>query len=162
MRQWIRMLIMALLLVVGIVPVAFARGSPGGFHGGFHGGSFGHGGFHGSFHGWHGGHWGHFHHPHFHGGIIVEAPPLWIAPEPSYVAPACDPQLFRSPYRTRLSAQTANTDFVEAALDDRAPRRDNSQGPQPSASRGYLGDDPMYSMAPQPPVVCILTLHVYV
>jgi hypothetical protein len=74
-----------LLLVVGIVPVAFARGSPGGFHGGFHGGGFGHGGFHGGFHGWHG---GHFHHPHFHGGIIVEAPPLWIAPEPSYVAPA--------------------------------------------------------------------------
>jgi hypothetical protein len=92
MRQWIKILMMVLLLIVGTIPVAFARGGPGGFHGGFHGGGFGHGGFHGGFHdgfhGWHGGHWGHFHHPHFHGGIIVEVPPLWIAPEPSYVAPA--------------------------------------------------------------------------
>ena len=92
MRQWIKILMMVLLLIVGTIPVAFARGGPGGFHGGFHGGGFGHGGFHGGFHdgfhGWHGGHWGHFHHPHFHGGIIVEAPPPWIAPEPSYVAPA--------------------------------------------------------------------------
>jgi len=92
MRQWIKILMMVLLLIVGTIPVAFARGGPGGFHGGGHGGGFGHGGFHGGFHdgfhGWHGGHWGHFHHPHFHGGIIVEAPPLWIAPEPSYVAPA--------------------------------------------------------------------------
>jgi hypothetical protein len=92
MRQWIKILMMVLLLIVGTIPVAFARGGPGGFHGGFHGGGFGHGGFHGGFHdgfhGWHGGHGGHFHHPHFHGGIIVEVPPLWIAPEPSYVAPA--------------------------------------------------------------------------
>jgi hypothetical protein len=92
MRQWIKILMMVLLLIVGTIPVAFARGGPGGFHGGFHGGGFGHGGFHGGFHdgfhGWHGGHWGHFHHPHFHGGIIVEVPPLWIDPEPSYVAPA--------------------------------------------------------------------------
>jgi hypothetical protein len=92
MRQWIKILMMVLLLIVGTIPVAFARGGPGGFHGGFHGGGFGHGGFHGGFHdgfhGWHGGHWEHFHHPHFHGGIIVEVPPLWIAPEPSYVAPA--------------------------------------------------------------------------
>jgi hypothetical protein len=88
MRQWIKILMMVLLLIVGTIPVAFARGGPGGFHGGFHGGGFGHGGFHGGFHGWHGGHGGHFHHPHFHGGIIVEVPPLWIDPEPSYVAPA--------------------------------------------------------------------------
>jgi hypothetical protein len=85
MRQCIRMLMMVLLLVMGTAPVAFAHGGPGGFHGGFHGGGFGHGGFHDGFHG---GHLGLFHHPHFHGGIVLEAPPLWIAPEPYYVAPA--------------------------------------------------------------------------
>ena len=46
MRQWIKRLMMVLLLIVGTIPVAFARGGPGGFHGGFHGGGFGHGGFH--------------------------------------------------------------------------------------------------------------------
>ena len=76
MSKGIRMLVMVLLLVVGTAPVALARGGPGGFHGG----SFGHSGFHDGFHG---GHVGPFHHPHFHGGIIVGAPPLWIAPEPS-------------------------------------------------------------------------------
>src|SRR2546429_9962202 len=64
MRQWIKILMMVLLLIVGTIPVAFARGGPGGFHGGFHGGGFGHGGFHGRFHdGCHGsaaGDWGHF------------------------------------------------------------------------------------------------------
>jgi hypothetical protein len=79
MRQCIRILMIVLLLVVGIVPVAFARGSPGGFHGG----GFGHGGFHHGFHhGFHGWHGGPFHHPHLHGGIIVETPPLWVAPDP--------------------------------------------------------------------------------
>src|SRR5215813_5791826 len=61
MSKGIRMLVMVLLLVVGTAPVALARGGPGGFHGG---------------------HLGPFHHPHVHGGIIVEAPPLWIAPAP--------------------------------------------------------------------------------
>jgi hypothetical protein len=79
MSKGIRMLVMILLLVVGTAPVALARGGPGGFHGGFHGGGFGHSGFHDGFHG---GHVGPFHHPHVHGGIVVEAPPLWIAPEP--------------------------------------------------------------------------------
>jgi hypothetical protein len=102
MYKGFRMLVMILLFVVGTAPVAFARGgSHGGFHGGDfghggfpsggmrHGGGFGHGGFsnggmrHGGFHdGFHGGHVGLFHHPHFHGGIVLEAPPLWIAPEP--------------------------------------------------------------------------------
>jgi hypothetical protein len=80
MSKGIRMLVMVLLLVVGTAPVAFARGGPGGIHGSFHGGGFRHGGFHDGFHG---GHLGPFHHPHFHGGIVLEAPPLWIAPAPS-------------------------------------------------------------------------------
>ena len=75
MSQGLRILVMVLLLAVGTAPVAFARGGPGGFQGGFHGGGFGHGGFYG-------GPLGRFHHPHFPGGIVVEAPPLWIAPEP--------------------------------------------------------------------------------
>src|SRR5215831_5032413 len=62
MSKGIRMLVMVLLLVVGTAPVALARGGPGGFHEGFHGGPF--------------------HHQHVHGGIVVETPPLWIAPAP--------------------------------------------------------------------------------
>lgn len=81
MYKGLRMLVMILLFVVGTAPVAFARGGLGGSHGGFHGGGFGHGGF--SSGGMrHGGHGGLFHHPHFHGGIVLEAPPLWIVPEP--------------------------------------------------------------------------------
>ena len=87
MRQCIRMLMMVLFLVVGTAPVVLAFGGHGGFHGGghggFHGGGFGHHGFPGgSFghRGWH--HWG------YGSGIYFDVPPLWIAPEPSYVAPA--------------------------------------------------------------------------
>ena len=36
----------------------------------------------------------------------------------------------------------------KTTLDDSAPKRDNSQGSQPSASGGYFGDDPMYPTAP--------------
>ena len=87
MRQCIRMLMMVLFLVVGTAPVVLAFGGHGGFHGGghggFHGGGFGHHGFPGgSFghRGWH--HWG------YGSGIYFDVPPLWIAPEPYYVAPA--------------------------------------------------------------------------
>jgi len=99
MRQCIRMLIVVLFLVVGTAPVVLAfgghggfhGGGPRGFHGGFHGGGpgrvpggrFGHHGFPGgSFghRGWH--HWG------YGSGIYFDVSPLWIAPEPSDVAPA--------------------------------------------------------------------------
>jgi len=96
MRQCIRMLMMVLFLVVGTAPVVLAFGGHGGFHGG------GHGGFHGGFHGggFHGGGFGHhgfpggsfghrgWHHWGYGSGIYFDVPPLWIAPEPYYVAPA--------------------------------------------------------------------------
>jgi hypothetical protein len=84
MGTFIRMLVMVLFLVLAPAPGAFARGGPGGVHGGFHGGDFGRGGGwrHGGFHeGFHRG-FGHFHHPHFHGGIFFEVPPLWVVPAP--------------------------------------------------------------------------------
>jgi hypothetical protein len=47
----------------------------------------------------------------------------------------------------------------ETALDDWAPKRDNSQGVQPSVSGSYLRDDPMSSTAPQSHAVRLPTAH---
>jgi hypothetical protein len=47
----------------------------------------------------------------------------------------------------------------KTALDDGVPKRDNSQGLQPTASGGYLGDDLMDPMASQPPVICVPVVH---
>src|SRR5438445_13296280 len=72
-RQWIKILMMVLLLIVGTIPVAFARGGAGGFHGGFYGGGCRDGGLHDGCHdvfdGCRAGHWGHCDDRHLHGGI---------------------------------------------------------------------------------------------
>jgi len=82
MRQCIRMLIMVLFLVVGTAPVVLASGGHGGYHrGGHHQGGHHQGGHHG------GGHHRGWHHRGYGSGIYYDVSPLWIAPEPSYVAP---------------------------------------------------------------------------
>src|SRR5262249_59159830 len=89
MNKTRRILCVALLLLIGTVPYAYAFGH-GGFHGGglghgsFHGGNFGHGAFHGE---------GFAHHPfytphrfghidRFHDGILFDGPSVWVTPPP--------------------------------------------------------------------------------
>jgi hypothetical protein len=50
----------------------------------------------------------------------------------------------------------------KTALDDGPPKRDNSQGLQPSVSGRSLRDDPISSTAPLPEAVCSPPAHAYV
>jgi hypothetical protein len=84
MRKPIKILLLALLLLVGSIPYADARAGPGGFRGG----GFGHRPFvphHGFRH-------IHRFHSHVHAGIFFDVPPLWVAPAPYVeVTPAPPP-----------------------------------------------------------------------